>query len=295
MKKKEGFSGQRSIVLPDTIVKAMEQDNTTRLLHITDMGYYPNARHHFRQREKGISSYILIYCVRGKGWYRIRDKKKDVTENQFFILPPDVPHSYGSDEKEPWTIYWIHFKGSSAGLFTEEASNYPKNITPGEHSQIEYRNRLFEKIFSTLEMGYSVERLQYAGLCLHYYLASLKYLALFREDGLSDSKDMDYTTLSIHYMRENMERALKVSDIADALGISTSYYASLFQQCTGYTPITYLTNLRIQKACQLLEFSDMKINQVCYETGYADPFYFSRIFKKIMGMSPKEYKKKYFP
>lgn len=83
-----------------------------------------------------------------------------------------------------------------------------------------------------------------------------------------------------------------VEDIAHELHLSTSYFSTQFQKSTGFTPIAYLNNLRIQEACQYLDFTDMKINQLCHKIGYDDAYYFSRIFTKIMGISPKEYKKR---
>jgi AraC family transcriptional regulator, arabinose operon regulatory protein len=294
MKRKDGFRGQRAIVLPETIISIMEQNPLTSALLITNIGYYPNAESHFRERLEGISQYIFIYCVKGKGWFDINGVTKNVNENQFFILPANIPHSYGSNEAEPWTIYWIHFKGFHAQYFLEPQQSYPKNITPGENSRIEYRNQLFEKIYSTLEMGYSLEHLQYASMCLHYYLASLMYINLFRDDAfyLKNTKEKDLANSAIHFMRENIEKKIIVEDIARELHISTSYFSTQFQKSTGFAPIAYLNNLRIQKACQYLDFTDMKINQLCHKIGYEDAYYFSRIFTKTMGISPKEYKKR---
>ena len=53
--------------------------------------------------------------------------------------------------------------------------------------------------------------------------------------------------------------------------------------------MSYFNQLRIQKACELLDFTDMKINQVCFKIGIDDPYYFSRLFKQVMGCSPREY------
>lgn len=290
MKRKDGFSGQQAIVIPETVIGFLEKNPLTSSLHITDIGYYPFAEYHFRERKEGIPQHVLIYCIKGKGWFEINGVKKVVNENQFFILPANKPHAYGTDEGSPWTIYWIHFKGSISSYFIEDPQLYPKNITPGEDSCIESRNQLFEKIYSTLEMGYSVEHLQYANLCFHHYLASLMYIHFFEKNVVDNRKEQDYTTLSIHYMRENIEKKLKVEDIAAHLELSTSYYSTLFQKNTGYSPINYLNNLRIQLACQHLDFTEMKINQICHKIGYEDAYYFSRVFTKIMGISPREYR-----
>lgn len=91
-------------------------------------------------------------------------------------------------------------------------------------------------------------------------------------------------------MKENIERKLTLKEIAKHTGYSISYFSALFSQRTGYAPLVYFNMLKIQQACSLLDFTNIKINQVCYKIGIEDPYYFSRLFNKIMGMPPKEYK-----
>ena len=70
-----------------------------------------------------------------------------------------------------------------------------------------------------------------------------------------------------------------------------SIMSGLFKKKTGHSPLTYFNLLKIQQSCQLLDTTDMKINQICYKIGIEDTYYFSRLFSKIMGMSPREYRK----
>lgn len=161
IKRKDGFNGERALVLPLSVVQEMEKDALSSVLHITDIGYYPKALHHFRERTEPISQFVFIYCIEGAGWFRTNEQEYAVKANQYFILPAGIPHAYGSDESNPWTIYWIHFKGKLASYFAGQA-NRPIDIKPSIQSRISNRNDLFEEIFHTLEMGYSHENLLYA-------------------------------------------------------------------------------------------------------------------------------------
>lgn len=152
IKRKDGFNGERALVLPLSVVQEMEKDALSSVLHITDIGYYPKALHHFRERTEPISQFVFIYCIEGAGWFRIGEQGYAVKANQYFILPAGIPHAYGSDESNPWTIYWIHFKGKLASYFAGQA-NRPIDIKPSIQSRISNRNDLFEEIFHTLEWG----------------------------------------------------------------------------------------------------------------------------------------------
>jgi len=83
-----------------------------------------------------------------------------------------------------------------------------------------------------------------------------------------------------------------LKEISDFSGLSTSHFSNLFHMKTGYSPVSYFLQLKVQQACHYLDFSDMKINQIAMTIGYDDPFYFSRFFSKIMGMSPTVYRNK---
>lgn len=101
----------------------------------------------------------------------------------------------------------------------------------------------------------------------------------------------DPVSAAIHYMKENLGKKLTLAELADYTGYSPSYFSNLFLKRTGYAPLSYFNQIKIQKACQFLDFTDMKVNQVCYRVGIEDAYYFSRLFSQIMGMSPREYKK----
>jgi len=93
-------------------------------------------------------------------------------------------------------------------------------------------------------------------------------------------------------MRENIERKVTLQEMAEHAGLSSSRFSLLFQQQTGYPPLKYLNQLKIQKACHYLDFTDMKVNQISPKLGFEDAFYFTRIFTKIMGSSPTDYRAK---
>jgi AraC-like DNA-binding protein len=289
VKKEDGFPGQISFVLPEKIMGIIESNPIISDLYLTDIGYYPNARYHFRERPNGCPQHILIYCMEGQGEIRMGEGIHEIAGNQYFILPAGVAHSYHSDLQHPWSIYWIHFSGSKAKHFARN-SNKPISIDQGLLSRNSERIRLFTDIFRNLERGFGLEALEYVNLCLNYLLASFTHLNQFREIRKADENDP--LSQSINFMLENLTKKITLKDLSEAVGLSASYYSARFQSRTGHAPIDYFIQLKIQRACRSLDNSAGQIAEIANELGFEDQFYFSRVFRKVMGMSPSEYRKR---
>lgn len=292
---KDGFSGSRILVLPQMIVKMQQEDPVMSNLHVTDIGYFPHATLHRIERTVPIRQHVLIYCADGRGHYWVetspgRREKFEVGANQYFILPPGLAHSYWADDVEPWTIYWIHFAGSQAHQYCKSTIE-PQTVRMALHSRINVRHQLFEEIFNILEEGFMRENLLYSCACLVHYLASLLYLSSYRQATTEKIIDMDnFVAAAIHFMKENIDKRLKLDDIACYTGFSTSHFSAIFRQATGHAPLAYFNIMKMQEACQLLDQTQMQINQICYKVGIDDCYYFSRQFKNIVGMSPTDYR-----
>lgn len=289
---KDGFSGQRMIVLPQAVIQKMEQHEHGRELYITEMGYFPKATHHFRDRPEGIGEYIFIYCVDGLGWIEVRGERKDVPSNHFCIIPKGAPCRYAADERNPWTIYWMHIKGNKAEALAQlMGMGEVKNINVEEGSRIRDRIQLFEEIYNTLDYSYSTDNLFYAQTVLHHFLGSLLYIKQFRQSAYTYQKEHSVADSAIHFMRENLEKDIDMDKVAKFTGYGISQFNALFKQQTGLSPKHYFLQLKIREASKYLLLTDVKINQLCYKVGIEDPFYFTRLFTKIMGCSPSEYRK----
>lgn len=288
---KDGFKGERALVLPPYIIDRMKADELLSVLYITDIGYYPKAAYHYRKRSTAIQQYVLIYCIDGSGTFKIgcNGATQHLETNQFVILPAGIEHEYGSAKDSPWTIYWIHFSGTLASSYAQNADT-PQNIQPAIHSRISNRINLFEEIFSVLSEGLADDNLHYATSILHHFLGTMKFLEPYRE-AERKQKNAGFIDAVKHFMTENIERHVTLQQLADYIGMSASHLSMRFRQQTGCSPIQYLNQIRMEKAAEMLRESDMQINQISYKVGFEDPLYFSRMFNKVMNTSPKDYRK----
>lgn len=293
---KHGFVGQRLIVLPFNVIEKALGNPLTSNLAIHSMGYFPKAANHFIDRQNGCGEYLLIYCVKGQGWYTLNGRRHEVHENQFIILPAEQPHQYGSGNDDPWYIYWIHFKGPKA--------KYISDMLPGlqvigveDDSRINDRISFFEELITALELGNDEQTINYANLSLNHLMGTFLYVQSYRNVKLRKKGDQNtyFISLATHYMNENIEKKLRLEEIASHFGYSKSHFYRLFLKEIHYSPMDYFLHIKIERACQFLVHTDMKINQISFKLGFDDPYYFSRIFTKITGMSPKKYREEKLP
>jgi AraC-like DNA-binding protein/mannose-6-phosphate isomerase-like protein (cupin superfamily) len=290
LRKKEGFDGQRAIVLPRKILTTYCSTNPLIAgAYITDIGYYPKAKYHYRERVHGSDQHILIYCQEGKGTVQIKKEEYELSPGEFIIVPLGFAHTYAADATTPWTIYWAHFKGDitnkAIDIFRSKNDSY-KGFIDYQDSRI----RLFEDMYFNLEMGYSNDNLCYINLCFLHFLSSFLYSNNYN---LADKKQsVDTINLSISFMQKHIDVMLTLQDLAKSVNLSTSHFSFLFRKKTGFSPIEYFNHLKVQKACQYLLFTDLRIKEIADKLGIEDQYYFSRMFSKLMGTSPGTYRSK---
>jgi len=286
--KKQGFEGQKAIVIPRQILR--ERCHTHSLiknLYITDIGFYPKAQGHYRERLQGSEQQILIYVLNGKGYAEFKKEKYELNPGDFILIPAKTPHLYYSDEDHPWSIYWVHFSGALSPEIIDIMKLHHKSFRAAVDLG-DRRVQLFNELYDNLERGYSMENLYYVNMTFSHFLSSFIFNSRFNQVRIDNMQDA--VNSSINFMQEHLDKTLSLKEIADKVCLSSSHYTFLFKQKTGFTPIEYFNHLKIQKACQYLLFTDKRVKEIADYVGINDPYYFSRLFTKLMGISPAEYR-----
>ncbi|MBK6936922.1 MAG: AraC family transcriptional regulator [Chitinophagaceae bacterium] len=280
--------GRQRIEIPKTVLKSKVQNNLLLShLHICSIGYYPKAKDHFTFRKKGLPENFLFYCVDGQGWYELDNQHFEVGPNEFFILPQNKSHAYGSSGDHPWTIYWIHFGGSAIAELNKIQA-IEKHFKPSYIKNSDEIISIFNKIYKTLQLGYSIDNLLFANMCLSQFLTLFVYN--FRHFESSGTDKLDCVDNAILYMREHINENIPLSELSKHYNYSVSRFSNLFKKKTGYAPIDYFLQMKMQKACQQLDFTNQSVKEVAFSMGFDDPYYFSKRFRTIIGVSPKKYR-----
>ena len=290
-KKRDGFAGELLISIPQNVLAGAIQKGQIlpHQLYVSHIGYFPKALYHYCQRPQGCVDNILFYCVQGKGYYTLDGHTFTLNPNQYVIVPAtDKPLVYWSDTEDPWSIYWVHFTSDALQAF-----NRAYHIVPEQGPQYIPHNekgiRIWEEMYENLSRGYSPENLMNTNLCLYHLIATFVFSQQQNQNSSSPEKAIIRET--IDYMKNNLDKTIRIEDFADLNKYSVSHFSKLFRLTTGMSPIEYFIHLKMQKACQLLYTEDSRVKQIAALLGYDDPYYFSLLFKKYMNTHPETYRK----
>ena len=288
IQKPEGFEDQRLLVLPEQQLKAITSHPLIEPLYVTDIGFFPNAQFHYRERPGGCEATIFIYCSEGEGWALLNNQQITVPAQTLLVLPAHTPHVYGASAAHPWSIYWFHLQGHEVATMVQNLllTNFTLRIPATETLPL---LTLFEQCYETLfYKGHSWRHHFFASQVMRQVLGKLM---LLQPTSGQDAKKQDYVERATSYMIQHLESVLTLDELAGAVHLSRPHLVHVFKEVTGTSPIDYYTRLKIQRACQYLDLTDLSIKEVARSVGIHDPYYFSRLFHKLMRQSPSEYRK----
>lgn len=230
-------------------------------------------------RKNGRMDYQLFYVVNGRCMVNYLDKTH-VLQQGFVIYPPSISQQY--TDYEDAKRLWIHFNGFHVEDILKEA-HLSGGVYPIGNSPV------LEKLFLQLiaEHNQNITISNEKGLLL----SLLNILGKMVNTTESSS---DKINEAVTFITSNYNTEINVSELATSCNLSRSRFMYLFKEQTGMAPHTYQQTLRIRNSISLLTSTNLSISEISSQCGYQDPLYFSRIFKKYEGCSPREYREQYY-
>lgn len=280
-----GVELRRYCVIPQSVQKRVSLHPLCKNLFLTEIGFEADTGFRPFKKHTAGNHFLLIYVAKGEGWYTVKGKTYAVEENDYFVFSPDVAVRLTSSQQNPWSIYWAFFSGTQAPNVLRHLMGV-NSYAPRKAKPLVGRVAQFNDILHHLELLENIENLVYANSRFYSFLCS------FRLTVLSSKKHAkkDGVIQSIEYMRENIHGNVTLRDLAKAAGLSVSHYCALFKKKTMQSPLNLYTSMKVQRACQMLQDRDQTIKSIAYSLGFFDQYHFSKVFKQIMGASPRHFK-----
>lgn len=226
--------------------------------------------------------WYLLYIKSGALTVDNQQESTVYSSGTFLIFSPGYKYCYYHDAGEPIECYWIHFSGSDAesAITYYDLNIFPETNTVKHDMVIDSR---YTNIFNTFIQNDKFRDRELSILFDRLLLSLAK-----RTQNTHGTKSP--LSKSINFINENYNTQIYIPDLAALENLSLSRYNVVFRQTTGMSPGDYIKQLRLNAACELLLSTEMPINLVGESVGYDNQCFFSKIFKKTIGVTPTEYR-----
>ena len=230
----------------------------------------------------------LLMCAKGRGFVRVGGKAFPVAAGQLAWIDCRAPHAHWADADAPWELYWLRADGKQT-----RACAHALHVS--EQPLFDLRDSddavaIFERIFMLLR-----QRPLALDAALHAAMANLIALLFAARLGAPARPEPAGGDPKLHAvlarMRREVRRSWRIEELAALAGSSVPHFFRRFRKATGATPLDWLRRERISEAKRRLSQSKASIRAIAEELGYGDQFYFSRDFKKLVGLSPRHYRR----
>lgn len=231
-----------------------------------------------------VRDHYLIHCVvSGHGVFSCRGKQYRLSAGDGFVVIPERIVSYAADQGDPWEYCWVGFNGADAKRLMDQTGLLERE--PVFHYGDKKLEELLMNICNLTGSDPGSEARMESGLLM--FLAAL--MDRFGKPAEPHSNGYEYVQKAIKYIDYNYSGNISISSVAASAGISRSHLYRLFIQHVSMPPNEYLMRYRVSKAAALLETGRLTVGEAAYSTGFSDQLYFSRVFKKYMGIPPSRY------
>ena len=237
-------------------------------------------------RKDGRIDYHILYITQGFCTTEFDSRDITVGAGNIILFKPFEKQKYSFYAHDHSVSCYIHFSGTECKNLLNQFGLYENHVT-----YVGLNNTL-EQIFSEMEYEYMLKREYYSRICASHllrFLATAGRFAKYHQSAvnLKAQKNMDNIC---KYMHTNFHKNHNLQFYADMCNLSVGRFSHAFKECTGLSPKAYLTKVKIDNACNLLERTNLNISEVAKVVGIDDVNYFSRLFKQHTGHSPKFYK-----
>ncbi len=264
----------------------IKKNESEQLISINSCGQLRlNADSHIR-RYAGRSDYQLIYICEGQCAVTLDGLVHIAQPGDCILYRPGEVQDYLLAKKVQPCTYWIHFNGESCRKLFETLSLQNVHIIKTE------QNREIEHLISRVCQYYNLEIPNWELICSGLMQSILALLSneAHKQDHHTEGQGADKISELISRIKMVPNLNITVSECAAFCNMSKPHFTRVFKQVTGMPPVQFMLKIRIDRAKELLDFTDKPIAEIAEASGFSDQNYFARTFKKMTGMSPTQYR-----
>jgi AraC-like DNA-binding protein len=234
-------------------------------------------------------SYLVLFIKNGEGYVYQNGRKIPLYKNEVFLLDCYHPHCYGTASGSKLEIIWIHFDGTMVHDYFKEIAKGINCIVlkslPSSRSQTIYNN--IYNIYKRFDKQKGLNDIlsnKYLVLILTEFL-----LGNFRDSTAEEMDDSPWDDL-LAYISENIQKPLKLPELAERMAMSPYHFVRQFKKEIGYTPHHYVLLARIGTANHFLKDTALTIKEIAYSCGFSSEGSFCNAFKNLVGLWPRAYR-----
>ncbi len=264
-------------------------------IHISDRSHYNLTMNVYNCGNQDITlervdqpdHYILYFVNEGRGSVTVRNATFKVEAGQGFVVFPGVGTSFHSHYRDTMNVTWVAFSGYLVDRYLSRANLSVYEPVFADNEQQEARGH-FDAL---LEASQRFPNRYCKIMSQLYSIFSFLLDNVLPQTRTEAATPEFYLMRALDFIDTNYFENITVEDIAADVGTSRKTLASVFSSLTGFSPKDYLIYYRLSKAVDLLRDPNMSMEMIAASVGYNDQFYFSKQFKKNLGMTPSECRK----
>lgn len=240
------------------------------------------------RRYCGRGDYQLIYICEGQCVVTLDGGLNIAHAGDCILYRPGEVQDYSYAKNVHPRAYWIHFNGESCHtMFDTLALQDVHIISAG-------KNREIEHLISRICRHYNLKTQNHEWICAGLMQSVLAFLSneVHKESRPFGGAGADKISELVSYIKITPNLNITVAQCAAFCNLSIPHFSRVFKKTTGASPIQFMLHLRIERARELLDFTDKSVADIAEGCGFRDQNYFARAFKKCVGVSPMQYRKK---
>ena len=235
--------------------------------------------------------YVLYLCVGGGAEYVVGEERYRVSPGDALLLPPHVTRSGRHNPNDPFHLYSVHFSSRVYGVLDLPAVfRLPTLMRPGE-ARMRQLVALVRHMIEELSCAEPGCLLIAAGHC-----AELLGLLIRHTEGVPElpnrrAGDLRRLASVFRLIERRYGEPLRLEDLAESVHLHPAYFSAVFREATGIPPLRYVAQYRLNRVRELLLSTPVPVKEIAMETGYRDPSYMDRVFRRVEGLSPSAYRR----